>query len=358
VTARPVGGLGFDRAFAALSGVSVLGLYLDGWVHNNIASIETFFTPWHAVLYAGFGAVGALTAFAILRNTRAGFRGIEAIPPGYLVSAIGIAIYAVGGVGDLIWHTVFGIESRVEALLSPSHLTLLIGAALFRIGPLRAAWLRPDDGPHSWSTLAPAILATTYVLSSFSFFTQYVHPLGLPVADATFAPTASIASTSIATIPISEYLVGVGIVSVMFQTMLLMSFALLLIRRWGWHLPFGTFTLMLGVNGALMVAMRGRYLPDPVLLALAPLGAGIVADLILRATRPTADRVIAFRVFALAVPMSLYAFYFVALFLSSTVWWTFPMWSGIILLAGLIGYLTSFIEVPTPAGVGARTRAG
>ena len=348
---RPFGGLGFDRAFAALSGISVLGLYLDGWAHNNIQSIETFFTPWHAVLYSGFGAVGALTAVAILRNREAGYRGLDAVPPGYLVSAVGIVIYALGGVGDLIWHTVFGIESRVEALLSPSHLTLLVGAALFRIGPLRAAWLRSDDGTHSWRTLLPAILSTTYVLSSFSFFTQYVHPLGLPVADAAFAPTAAIASTSIATIPLSEYLVGVGIVSVMFQTMLLMSFALLLVRRWGWQLPFGTFTLMLGLNGALMVAMRARYLPDPLLLALAPLGAGIVADVVIRAVRPATDRVTELRIFALTVPTSLYLFYFAALFLSSTVWWTFPMWSGMILLAGGIGYLISFVEVPTPRGL-------
>jgi hypothetical protein len=174
-----------------------------------------------------------------------------------------------------------------------------------------------------------------------------VHPLGLPVADAAFAPT-SLAGASIATIPVSEYLVGVGIVSVMFQTMLLMSFALLLIRRWGWQLPFGTFTLMLGINGALMVAMRGRYLPDPLLLALAPFGAGMVADLVVRAARPAPDRVAALRAFSFAVPTSLYLFYFIALFVSSTVWWTFPMWSGMILLAGGIGYLISFVEVPTP----------
>jgi hypothetical protein len=351
VRPRPVGGIGFDRAFAALSGVSVIGLYLDGWAHNNIQSIETFFTPWHAVLYSGFTAVAVLMAYAMSRNRRAGYRGLDAVPAGYLVSAVGILVYGIGGVGDLIWHTIFGIESRVEALLSPSHLTLLVGAALFRIGPLRAAWLRLDDGSHSWRTLGPAILATTYVLSSFSFFTQYVHPLGLPVADATFAPTAAIASVSIATIPIAEYLVGVGIVSVMFQTMLLMSFALLLIRRWGWQLPFGTFTVMLGVNGALMIAMRGKYLPDPLLLALAPVGAGLVADIVVRTVQPTADRVSALRIFSLVVPTSLYLLYFVVLFASSTVWWTFPMWSGMILLAGGIGYLISFVEVPTPRGL-------
>ena len=345
---RPVEGIGFDRIFAALSGISVIGLYLDGWAHNNIATIETFFTPWHGVLYSGFGAVAAITAYAVWRNRAAGFRGLEALPRGYLVSAIGLVIYGVGGVGDLIWHTIFGIESRVEALLSPSHLSLLIGAALFRIGPLRAAWSR-DDHP-SWGTLGPAILATTYVLSSFTFFTQYVHPLGLPVAAGTFAPGAAFAEESVGAVPATEYLVGIGIVSVVFQTMLMMSIALLLIRRWSWHLPFGTFTLMLGVNGALMIAMRGRYLPDPGVMLLAPIGAGLVGDLIVRSARPAVDRVAALRAFSIAVPGSLYSLYFAGLFLSATVWWSFPMWTGIIFLAAGVGYLSSFIEVPTPRG--------
>jgi hypothetical protein len=40
------------------------GLYLDAWVHDTIASLETFFTSWHRVLYAGFWstAVGAPTS--------------------------------------------------------------------------------------------------------------------------------------------------------------------------------------------------------------------------------------------------------------------------------------------------------
>ena len=27
-------------------------LFVDGWAHNNLDQIETFFTPWHALFYS------------------------------------------------------------------------------------------------------------------------------------------------------------------------------------------------------------------------------------------------------------------------------------------------------------------
>src|SRR5258705_9384390 len=36
------------------------GLFLDGWAHSHVPELETFFTPWHGVLYSGY-AVLALT---------------------------------------------------------------------------------------------------------------------------------------------------------------------------------------------------------------------------------------------------------------------------------------------------------
>ena len=31
----------------------LLTVFLDGWAHINLPSLETFFTPWHAALYLG-----------------------------------------------------------------------------------------------------------------------------------------------------------------------------------------------------------------------------------------------------------------------------------------------------------------
>lgn len=36
----------------------VLGIFIDGYAHNHDV-VETFFTPWHAILYSGFLACAA-----------------------------------------------------------------------------------------------------------------------------------------------------------------------------------------------------------------------------------------------------------------------------------------------------------
>ncbi len=58
--------------------------------------------------------------------------------PGYGLSLLGVSIFALGGVSDMIWHMLFGIEVNVDALLSPTHLLLAVGMALIVSGPLRA----------------------------------------------------------------------------------------------------------------------------------------------------------------------------------------------------------------------------
>jgi hypothetical protein len=50
----------------------------------------------------------------------------------------------------MAWHLVFGIETDVAALLSPTHLLLATGAALIVAGPLRAAWLSWASSPRRW----------------------------------------------------------------------------------------------------------------------------------------------------------------------------------------------------------------
>ena len=64
---RPfAGGLGFDWAMVVLCSWVLVGGCLDARAHLH-GLVETFFTPWHAVLYAGFLAVASLSQ----RNTLA-----------------------------------------------------------------------------------------------------------------------------------------------------------------------------------------------------------------------------------------------------------------------------------------------
>ena len=71
-TTTRAGSLGFDWLVAILSTFFVGGLYLDGWAHIHVPDLETFFTPWHAVLYSGFLAVAAALIGVVVLNHRRG----------------------------------------------------------------------------------------------------------------------------------------------------------------------------------------------------------------------------------------------------------------------------------------------
>ena len=86
----------------------------------------------------------------------------------------GILVFFAGGVGDLLWHTVFGIEEDLEALLSPTHLIFATGGSLMAVGPFLASWRRPRSG---WAVAGLVIVATFAVWSLVTFMTQFLHPL-------------------------------------------------------------------------------------------------------------------------------------------------------------------------------------
>ncbi len=114
---------------AALLGATiVIAIYLDGRAHLlNLP--DSFFTWWHALLYGG---VTALTGWLLIIGRDYGRQQGRtfAMPPGYRAPLAGAALFLAGGVADLVWHTIFGIEAGLEALLSPSHLLLFAAGAL------------------------------------------------------------------------------------------------------------------------------------------------------------------------------------------------------------------------------------
>src|SRR6266545_711987 len=68
-TDYPAGSLRFDWAVVLASLWFIAGMFLDDWAHANLASsLETFFTPWHAVLYSGFSAVAGVLMLSQVRN--------------------------------------------------------------------------------------------------------------------------------------------------------------------------------------------------------------------------------------------------------------------------------------------------
>jgi len=128
----------------------VIGLFIDGWAHNHQRP-ETIFTPWHAILYSGFVACAAYSRSGCCGAAQPRGRRRDSLPPGQGLVLVGVAVFAVGAAGDVVWHSVFGIEVDIAALLSPTHLVMFTGAALLLTGPFRAAWA---DGSVQAPTLA------------------------------------------------------------------------------------------------------------------------------------------------------------------------------------------------------------
>ncbi len=68
------------------------GAFLDNWAHAHIATLDTFFTPWHGVLYSGYAACAAVLEVRWVRE--------GSLPDGYGLSVAGCALFAVGA-----WRT-------------------------------------------------------------------------------------------------------------------------------------------------------------------------------------------------------------------------------------------------------------
>lgn len=353
-TSDAVRDVGLDWLVVLLSSFLVGGVYLDGWAHIHRGQLESFFTPWHGVLYSGFVAVSAVLIWVTLRNRSLGFSGARAIPAGYEQALIGVLVFAAGGVADMIWHILFGIEVDLEALLSPTHLMLAAGGALIVSGPLRAAWRETKDSDRSFTRYLPIVLSMTLLLAILAFMTQYMHPFGTTWAAGARSPERLLGESAAIRVdgfPLSQYFVFfeqlASLAGILVQTAILMGLVLTALRRW--DLPAGSLTFVLTVSTAMLTLMRDRFIVTGPLALIAVAAAGGVAAELLRARlRPVPARPGAVRVFSFAVPALLYAFYIVALAATGGTWWSVHLWTGAIVLAGITGLLVSYLVVPAP----------
>lgn len=84
-----LGGVWLDRIVAAAAGWLVGGMWLDAWAHHSVSStLETFFTPWHGVLYSGLLAMMSVLSAALVRGRVARALGVAAGPARHPVIAM------------------------------------------------------------------------------------------------------------------------------------------------------------------------------------------------------------------------------------------------------------------------------
>ena len=324
-----VGGVRYDWLFSVLGVIFVGGAFLDGWAHNHGKVDNSFFTVWHAFFYSGFLVIALLLAGTLWRNRRRGVAWHAALPAGYAVSMLGILIFAAGGVGDMLWHEIFGIEADIDALFSPSHLVLALGMNMTITGPLRAAWARPGYR-LTWRTAGPMLLALASLISGFTFLLMASHPLTANIAGAEHSYTNRIGQIA-------------GTSSILLTTALLMGPTLLVLRRW--RLPAGSLILVWGLNTLAMFIVNWSH--DYTLwLACAMLAAIIVIEAVRLRMEPLAEQPGAFRRFAALAPVLLMGSYFLALPFTEGTRWSIHMLTGIVVEAGIAGWLLSYLVLP------------
>ncbi|GAC1342421.1 MAG: hypothetical protein NVS4B7_01760 [Ktedonobacteraceae bacterium] len=249
------------------------------------------------------------------------------MPSGYELSLVGVPLFAVGGIGDLIWHTLFGFEIGIEQLLSPTHLVLATSGILMMTGPLRAAMRRPDTrAAQGWSRLLPMLLSVIALLLMFTFFTEFAHP---------FVRTWVVTNT----FQYENLAQTLGVAGILLQAGILMGIVLLIVRHW--TLPLGTMTVIFTVITGLIAILADHYKLIPAVMV-----AGIIADLLLVWLKPSVVRHHALRLFAFLVPTILYIFYFLDLTLTDGIVWSIHLWLGSCILAGVVGLVLSYLLVP------------
>lgn len=296
----------------------LFGLYLDGWAHQHLSeSLDTFFTPWHGVLYSGFFA---LALFLTTPAIRAVFRG-EGVLNSFLhnapISVLGVVLFFMGGVGDMIWHVLLGIESGVDALLSPTHLILAIGASMMITDPFH-------KGSLTSGRPVLALLSLGFFWSLLTFFTMYVHPV----------VNADMYSLYDGDAMYKEAALGLGsfIVQVVMLSGILL-YARVAIRS----IPSYAFTKLFTLVGlGMSVLAQDGYEFG---FALSSLFAGIVADMFFASRVSQAHYGVKGAFWFAFLPAAYTGFFLGTLALEGRVGWPPSLWSGVIIVSAIIGFM-------------------
>ncbi len=319
---------------------ALVGLCLDGWAHRYQPELESFFTPWHAVFYTGFLGGASWLAYMVIRRRAEAESLRAAIPSGYELAVIGLAMFAIGGVGDGFWHTIFGVETGIDALLSPTHLVLLVGMLGGATAPIRSAWrdvANPVTGntPGSFLTVT---LATAVATTGVAFFFLYANGFSNWQTQFAYTPNED------------DVLAASGILSTLATTIILLGPTMLLLRRW--QPPFGTFSLIFGIVGTFMAGLDAFEYWWQI---LGPLAGGVAADLIVTARAANSgpgqsDIFDALRrkaqLVGLLVPLVMWSVSTTVIHLAWTIRWPPELWIGQIIMAMLAGLALALISHP------------
>jgi hypothetical protein len=237
-----------DLTTAAFSAWFFGGLILDVNAHAR-GWPESFFTWWHLAFYTGYFATAAWIAWIFVRAHRAeGRTGMAAVPHGYGPAVVGIPLFLLSGIADMIWHEVLGVETSLAILFSPSHLGLAASGILIVAAPWLSAWRRealaaePEPIPLEARMAAPA-LSLGYVVTALVLFLAYL----VPYTNPPIAVAAALAGP--------HHFDGLPLAGIMFTTVLVLALAVAATGRF--RLPLGFFTVAFAYPSMMAGAYSG-----------------------------------------------------------------------------------------------------
>lgn len=307
----------------------MVGIFLDGYAHTNlIDELESFFTPWHGVFYSGFVATTAWVVWIIYKNIQRGLTWREAIPQGYGPTVFGLALFGLGGIGDGVWHTVFGIEQGVDALLSPTHFMLFVGGFLGLSTVIRTARARNPGRDLARADRLPLIMSLVLITAAIAFFCVYmwipaqIWAIGIPYGEAQGAVGYVIAGSLVAT-----------------TVMLVPS---LVVLRW-WVPPPGLF---LGAWVVVNAAIPLAFSMDLATGLSFGLAGGVVGELLMRWLRPAPGRRSSSMAMLAATVVVAWAACLIAFHLKEGILWPPEVWAGSVVLSGLTTLGIAWIALP------------
>lgn len=319
------------------------GIMLDGWYHFH-STVETFFEPAHAVLYAGLFASFAFTAAALVQGRRAGYAWQDALPSGYELTLVGQVIFLVGGILDLIKHSLWGFEQAFNAILSPTH--LLIGAGMFLMiaGPIRASIVRPDQ-PRTLAGQLPMLLCAASLMEMLHWGLQFVF---LSEAERMDAPILwySTKHWSLTLLTILYTKQAIGLLAVIVQSLLLTGFFLFLAHRA--RLAFGAATVLFVAGNVFIAAAQSNFVGQFVSVIVASFVAGLVADAFRLTPGESPQSRWSWASFCTAASYWAVMLGMLALTMGG-IWWSPDVISGSIIFAGIAGLATSALAAPATA---------
>jgi hypothetical protein len=286
-----------------------------------------------------------LAAFA-LRSRSRGYSWINVFPRPYRLALLGIPIFILAGIGDMLWHKLLGIEEGVDALLSPTHQSLGLGMFFLSSGPIRSV-LADRAGSTTLARQLPLTLGLATWLLLVHFGTAYAFDPGAGRTDAP-PPISPFTSNYLTALSIGYYKVSTGVLIVIFQSTVMNGFALWLVSSI--RPRPGMLTLFYLIGNTPAAAAFTNQTPLLAVTIAQSLLTGVFADAFnarfdLRPPPASVDgaRVRAFRWFAVTLPMTYIGVYLLATLATDRRGWDWNVALGAWFWAGACGFALSLV---------------